>query len=417
MDLIVGGGITGLSYALFSQPNKTLILEKDNELGGYCRTLKRNGYIWDYSGHFFHFQDSDIKKIITEDISDSDLKTVEKSTKIYYDNKLIDYPFQKNIHQLSKAEFIDCLCGLFDAPKGEYFNFKEMLYHKFGRGISEKFLVPYNEKLYACDLNSLDKDAMGRFFPYANKEDIISNFKRSDNSSYNGSFIYPYGGAEVYVKSIVKKLDPGSIRVCADVKTIDPVNHCVTLSSGEIIKYDRLISTIPLPVLLSKCNIDCNHNAFSWNQVLVFNLGFDKKSYNITDHWIYFPNKDLSFYRVGFYDNILNSDKLSMYIEIGFPQNMSINPNEWLGKVLHDLQTINIIDETFTLCDYQYLVMNPAYVHISDKSIKEVELMKEKLKRYDIYSIGRYGSWTYCSIEDNIKEARNLALKLNNRNE
>lgn len=39
-----------------------------------------------------------------------------------------------------------------------------MLYEKFGKNISEKFLVPYNEKLYACDLNMLDSDAMGRFF-------------------------------------------------------------------------------------------------------------------------------------------------------------------------------------------------------------------------------------------------------------
>ena len=38
-----------------------------------------------------------------------------------------------------------------------------MLYAKFGRGICERFLIPYNEKLYACDLAELDKDAMGRF--------------------------------------------------------------------------------------------------------------------------------------------------------------------------------------------------------------------------------------------------------------
>ena len=44
-------------------------------------------------------------------------------------------------------------------------NFKEMLYARFGRGIAEKFLIPYNEKLYACDLGALDSDAMGRFFP------------------------------------------------------------------------------------------------------------------------------------------------------------------------------------------------------------------------------------------------------------
>ncbi len=34
--------------------------------------------------------------------------------------------------------------------------------------IAEKFLIPYNEKLYACDLpGRSDKDAMGRFFPHA----------------------------------------------------------------------------------------------------------------------------------------------------------------------------------------------------------------------------------------------------------
>ncbi len=414
MDLIIGGGITGVSYALFAQPSETLILEKESEMGGYCRTLRRNGYVWDYSGHFFHFQDPEIRNIVTEGIEAYELKEVKKSTKIYYGDRLIDYPFQKNIHQLPKQEFIDCLCDLFETPSGEYHNFKEMLYHKFGQSISEKFLVPYNEKLYACDLNSLDKNAMGRFFPYADKEDIILNFKHSKDTSYNGSFIYPYGGAEVYVRALVNKLDSNTIRLNSEVESIDTLNHKLQLSSGPIIGYDRLISSIPLPVLLDKCKIEYKREAFSWNQVLVFNLGFDKKANNKTDHWIYFPDKNVSFYRAGFYDNILETDKLSMYIEIGFPQNAKINPNEWLGKVLRDLRTLNIIDSTFVLADYQCLIMNPAYVHISEKSIKETGRIKRLLEDYDIYSIGRYGSWTYCSIEDNIKEARSLAHKLKN---
>ena len=41
-----------------------------------------------------------------------------------------------------------------------------MLYARFGRS-TPKFLIPYNEKLYATDLATLDKDAMGRFFPHA----------------------------------------------------------------------------------------------------------------------------------------------------------------------------------------------------------------------------------------------------------
>ena len=47
MDIILGAGITGLSYAMFKPTNDYLILEKENEIGGYCRTTHRNGFVWD----------------------------------------------------------------------------------------------------------------------------------------------------------------------------------------------------------------------------------------------------------------------------------------------------------------------------------------------------------------------------------
>ena len=40
---------------------------------------------------------------------------VNKHTQIYYKGNYIDFPFQKNIHQLEKDEFIDCLYDLFQA--------------------------------------------------------------------------------------------------------------------------------------------------------------------------------------------------------------------------------------------------------------------------------------------------------------
>ena len=189
MDLILGAGITGLSYAMFKGDQDYVVVEKESEVGGYCRTTKRNGFVWDFSGHFFHFQKQDIKDLIMSRMNQEELVSVIKQTRIKYKDLLVDYPFQKNIHQLSKAELLDCLFDLFSNTQLDYDNFQEMLYCKFGKSIAEKFLIPYNEKLYACDLNSLDKNAMGRFFPYADKEDIIRNFKSSDNASYNGTFV------------------------------------------------------------------------------------------------------------------------------------------------------------------------------------------------------------------------------------
>ena len=413
MDIIIGGGITGLSYAMYSSHRDNLIIEKEYEIGGYCRTLKRNGFVWDYSGHFFHFQDRDIKTLLMADLeSNNQILNVEKETRIRYKDIYVDFPFQKNIHQLPKSEFIECLVDLFSARGHDYDNFKEMLYCKFGHSIAEKFLIPYNEKLYACDLNSLDKDAMGRFFPYAEKEEIIMNFRNSNNASYNGSFVYPKSGAIEYVNNICNKLESTILRTNVAVASIDLKQKEVVLDSGEVLIYDRLISTVPFPKLLNLCGIKYNESVYNWNQVLVFNMGFDRKGPNNTSHWIYYPDKKICFYRVGFYDNILQQDRTSLYVEIGFEKDAEINPNEWLGQVLHDLRDVGCITNDMNLIDYQSLIMNPAYVHITDQSKKDVEEKKTFLAQYDVYSIGRYGSWTYCSIEDNIKEAKALSETL-----
>jgi protoporphyrinogen oxidase len=80
------------------------------------------------------------------------IDTITKQSTIRYAGRDIDFPFQKNIHQLPQAEFIECLYDLFFRPTGDATSFLDMLYRKLGRGITEKFLRPYNEKLYATDL-------------------------------------------------------------------------------------------------------------------------------------------------------------------------------------------------------------------------------------------------------------------------
>lgn len=408
MDIIIGAGVSGLSYAMF-RGGDCMVLEKDNTIGGYCRTTHRNGFIWDYSGHFFHFQDAHIKELIMAGLEPNATVNVDKCTHIKYGDRLIDFPFQKNIHQLDKEEFIDCLVDLFDSGDSKYRTFKEMLYAKFGCSIAEKFLIPYNTKLYATDLDRLDSDAMGRFFPYAEKEEIVRNFRQSRNSSYNGSFVYPRKGAIVYVDQILSHVPENSILTSCAVTAIDPRPKEVELSDGRRIHYDRLISTMPFVKLLDLVGIDYDPAIYGWNKVLVFNLGFDRKGPNISDHWIYFPGEEFCFYRVGFYDNILGSDRMSLYVELGFDKNAEINSDEWLPRVIDDLKLAGIIDENQKMVDYESIVMNPAYVHISEASRRDVAEKKKQLATMDIYSIGRYGSWTYCSIEDNIKEARELA--------
>lgn len=411
MDLIIGAGVSGISYANFTK-NDYIVIEKEPEVGGYCRTIKRNGYVWDYSGHFFHFRNQDIENLVCKNIEKTSLINAEKHTQILYDGKYIDFPFQKNIHQLEKEEFIDCLYDLFNASDNdEYESFKGMIYAKLGKSIADKFLIPYNEKLYACELDSLDVDAMGRFFPKAEKKDIILNFRATNNSSYNDHFAYPQGGAIEYINSLVKNIDSSKIFIGEELESIDVENRIAFTNKREI-KYDNLISTMPFPVLLNKCNMKYPRGVFTCNKVLVFNLGFDSESNDKRNSWIYIPNKEVIFYRIGYYNNIIGGDKMSLYVEIGFPENVELKETSfYLEQVLNDLKRLNIVTSQ-SLVDYEVVLMNPAYVHINKKSTDALSYYKNILAQNNVYSIGRYGSWTYCSIEDNIIEAKLLALTL-----
>ena len=361
--------------------------------------------MWDYSGHFFHFQNPELEKYVCKNIDPATLRKVNKKTQILYKGHYIDFPFQKNIHQLDKEEFIDCLYDLFVTDDIQPDNFKNMIYQNLGKSIAEKFLVPYNEKLYACDLNKLDVNAMGRFFPKASKDDIIRNFRNSDNQSYNSFFTYPEGGAIEYIKSLVSNIDSDKIFLNEQVEQIDPESKTVR-TNKRTLRYDHLISTIPFPKLLDICSIEYDKQLYTCNKVMVFNLGFDRKGHDTINHWVYIPDKEIIFYRIGYYDNIIQSDKMSLYIEIGFPKETRLKEKSfYLERIMRDLKKTGIVRDE-QLVAYHSVVMDPAYVHISKESVEDVKRLKNQLALYQIYPIGRYGSWTYCSIEDNIKEAQ-----------
>ncbi len=443
--LIVGAGISGLAYAdrIASGPHGAsedyLVVEADTEIGGYCKTIvrevetegRRARFVWDYSGHFFHFKHEDIESDLVGRMKGQRVLSIQKDSRIHWPGgqrpvrvgagdgsptNWVEFPFQKNIHQLPQADFIDCLYELYlrdersGVPAGQKAaSFLDMLYQRFGRGITERFLRPYNEKLYATDLGSLDVDAMGRFFPHADIADIVRNMRDANNASYNASFTYPEGGAIQYVHALASKLKESAITLGERVVAIDLVNKVAKTTQREI-QFEHLVSSMPFVKLLDASALAYEPSAYSFNQVLVFNLGFDRKGPEGV-HWAYYPQKELSFYRVGFYDNIFGSPEMSLYVELGYPRSARLDDAEIARakeRVLADLAKVGVIDGHRSIAA-QHVVMDPAYVHITRASLADVQEKKQVLESRGVSSIGRYGSWTYCSIEDNVVEARALA--------
>ncbi len=411
--LIVGAGMSGLAVAeRLGKDASYLVLEQDAEVGGYCKTVQQDGFVWDYSGHFFHFRHPEIEAELIRRMAGQRILKVEKDSRIYYAGGMVDFPFQKNIQQLPLDEFLECLHDLYFREAKPATNFLEMLYAKFGRAISEKFLIPYNEKLYATDLRELDVDAMGRFFPHADVADVIAGFKKQDNRSYNSTFTYPEGGAIQYVMAMLAGVDESRVALNETLLSVDLEARVATTSKREV-AYTHLVSSAPFDRLLQMTGVDYDPAVYSCNKVEVWNLGFNKKGPE-KYHWVYFPQRDVSFYRVGFYDNIFNTDRMSIYVELGRRTDEVVDEavaEASLAAVLRDLKRVGFIDD-HELVSKHHVVLNPAYVHITQASIADVAKKKAELAAHGVHSLGRYGSWTYCSIEDNIVEARELVAAL-----
>jgi protoporphyrinogen oxidase len=75
--LIVGAGMSGLATAAFLKDKDYLIVERDAEIGGYCKTIKQDGFVWDYSGHFFHFKHQDVADYLHSRMPAQSIRKIE----------------------------------------------------------------------------------------------------------------------------------------------------------------------------------------------------------------------------------------------------------------------------------------------------------------------------------------------------
>ncbi len=424
--LIVGAGMSGLATANFLPAGTDFqVVEADAEPGGYCKTVRQDGFVWDYSGHFFHFRHPAVESFLRARMPPGEVFEVHKRSSILLDGvHRVEFPFQKNIHQLPLSDFLACLHDLHfrdqaaaqarDEGVAED-SFLAMLYGRFGRGIVERFLRPYNEKLYAVGLDQLDREAMGRFFPKADVDDIFRTFGRAaageldGDGGYNAHFSYPRGGAIEYVRALLHDLDPARVHLSERLLSVDLEARVATTNRRKV-RFTHLVSSAPLPTLLAICGQPFDRALYSWNKVLVYNLGFDRKGPD-RDHWVYIPDRDKVFYRIGFYDNIFATDRMSLYIEIGLRADAEVDVEATLPRVLDDLRRCGVVED-HQLVSWHSVVLDPAYVHVSQRGQLDVQRWRTHLGAHGVHSIGRYGGWTYCSIEDNLLEAHALTKAL-----
>lgn len=424
--VILGAGLAGLSAAYHLKQDYALF-EKEQEPGGMARSIDKDGYVFDYDGHLLHFNNEYVFKLVSE-ILDGNLAPHKRDSWIYSKDIFTRYPFQANFYGLPKQVVRDCLIGLIKAKVTSPYkrpdangNFEDWIVKTFGRGIAEHFMLPYNKKFWTVEPGELNCDWLDGFVPVPPLEDTITGAIQDNAKSYgyNSRFWYPVkGGISQLANSFADRAKNTYFNKRA--VTLDQYRKEVVFEDGMIRRFKKLITTIPLPELSGiLINIpDKVREAFSmlrFTSVYVVNLGIKREDVS-EKHWIYYPEKDFVFYRIGFPTNfsmdVAPSGRTSIYSEVSYSQHKPIDKNKILSDTIEGLKKARLItdsDET-EVClpiDIKY-----GYVVYDANRRYAVSVIKDYLKRFNIHTIGRYGSWSYMSMEDVILEGKETAACL-----
>jgi protoporphyrinogen oxidase len=163
--LCIGAGPAGLTagYLLSKDGARVTILEQDPiYVGGISRTATYKGFSFDIGGHRFFSKSQEVEDLWDEILDEGFLNRPRKS-RIYYRNKLFDYPLRafNALSQLGIIEALRCVLSYAKIrlnPIAEPKNFEEWVTNKFGRRLFEIFFRTYTEKVWGMKCTEISAD-------------------------------------------------------------------------------------------------------------------------------------------------------------------------------------------------------------------------------------------------------------------
>ena len=204
--IILGGGLAGLTAAYYLG-GKVPVLEAEEKPGGLCRSFNKDGFVYDIGGHILFSRDRDLLEEITGWLGDN-LDRRRRNNQILYRDRYVKYPFENGLSALAQEDIYECLISFLNRPDLDPKNLEEWCYARFGKGIAEKYLIPYNRKIWKRNLKELSLLWVDRI-PDPSREDIVKSALGIETEGYTHqlNFYYPrWGGIQALIESLSNKL-------------------------------------------------------------------------------------------------------------------------------------------------------------------------------------------------------------------
>jgi protoporphyrinogen oxidase len=410
--IITGAGISGLSIGQMLTGNHEVeIIEQQDRPGGLIKCDHIEGNLFHkVGGHVFNSKNPIVLDWFWKHFSkDNEFLLARRNAKILINNGLIGYPIENNLFQIPASFTSKIVKELIELTKKssktpiQFNNFKDFLVGNFGKTLFELYFEPYNSKIWNSKLEQIPLNWLDGKLPMPNIQDIIlSNILRLEESNMvHNTFFYPKkNGSQFLVDRFSKNL---------------AIQCNFKLTSIKYFKNLLLINNKKQTELLIYCGdirnlheiIQINDNELKKALFNVKNLKSNGTSNVLCEtdstdiSWLYIPERQYQSHRIiytGNFSEFNNSPQI----------NRKTCVVEFSGK--HDFKTVkneiqklpgNLKALAFNYEPNSYII----HEHNTRKLVTE---LKNQLKKYNIYLLGRFAEWQYYNMDKCMEAALEL---------
>ena len=328
--VIVGAGPAGLTaaYELSKAGLPSVVLEKDEVVGGISRTVNYKGYHFDIGGHRFFTKVKAVDEMWHEVLANGQFLRRSRLSRIYYNKKFFYYPLRATNALLGLGIWNSALIFLsylraqvFPEPKEDTFD--QWISNRFGKRLYRIFFKTYTEKVWGipCDQIMAEWAAQrikGLSLLAAVKSALIQKQQSKGDviKTLIDAFDYPKlgpgmmwetvkgiveeRGSEIRLKTGVEKILREEGRVRALEVTVD--------GKPETIEGTHFISTMPIRELIQKFEPPAPPEvlkaaeALNYRDFLTVALIVNKREL-FPDNWIYIHDAEVKVGRIQNFKN------------------------------------------------------------------------------------------------------------------
>ena len=416
----------GAAHRLHNEGVASVIFEKKPYHGGHTASYKdETGFIFDDGAHISFTKDQRIQKLFAESVN-QEYQMLQTQVNNYWKGQYwIKHPAQCNLYGLPTDLVVDIVKDFIDAKSnsyGEIKNYADWLIATYGRTFAETFPMKYGQKYHTTTGRNMTTDWLGPRLYQPELEEVLRGAltRNTPEVHYLSHFRYPSRNG--FVAYLNKFMSQTEVQLRHKLIRLDPNSHELRFTNGTVVRYDYVISSIPLPELIPMIvgvpdDVVEASRRLACTTCVVVNIGVNRDDISQA-HWTYFYDDDFFFTRVSFPHMLSPHNappgKGSIQAEVYYSTKyrpLDRKPEDCISPVIDDLRRCGLLTEDDEIVSaHARLVPYANVIYDLDRAaaLKTVHGYLDELR---IAYCGRYGEWGYHWTDEAFVSGENASQR------